>query len=459
MGFFSSLAKVANPFTAVKNTKELLSPGGSVLGKARNQINEMPLGKPVTKSITNVDSYAKFQANRQAGVLADKLGMGGGYGAKFRQGQMDTYDRSKRSEEDRFISGAKSAGTTMAAMYGAPMAFTAAGGGLAGGAASGAVVGGANAAAQGQGTENTLKGAGLGALTGAATAGMGPPTSTLEAAGQGAVKGAITGAASGNSVANSAIAGAAGGAANSATGSAIAGMGGDKTLANIIGGYVAGQAAGAVGSALTGGQRGGQSMPTQQVGPDGQPIQNQGQLDLGSIVGGAGSLYQGYENAKNINGQLDNLNSLFAPNSPYAQQMEQKLARADAASGRRSQYGTRAVELQARLAEQAARLAPTIAGLNDQKNKNLNSTVNSGLGALQQSGILNSLVKQFPSIAQYFKGMGTGGMPSTTQDYYGGVGGVDTNPNFGGSGDPYNEGGYYEPSVPDWYSQDLDFEG
>lgn len=50
--------------------------------------------------------------------------------------------------------------------------------------------------------------------------------------------------------------------------------------------------------------------------------------------------------------QLQALNSLYSPNSPYAQVMRQQLDRRDAASGRRSQYGPREVELQAKLAAQ-----------------------------------------------------------------------------------------------------------
>jgi len=50
--------------------------------------------------------------------------------------------------------------------------------------------------------------------------------------------------------------------------------------------------------------------------------------------------------------QLQSLSSLYSPNSPYAQVMRQQLDRRDAASGRRSQYGPREVELQAKLATQ-----------------------------------------------------------------------------------------------------------
>jgi len=50
--------------------------------------------------------------------------------------------------------------------------------------------------------------------------------------------------------------------------------------------------------------------------------------------------------------QLQALNSLYAPNSAYAQTLREQLSRRDAAKGVRSQYGPREVELQAKLAAQ-----------------------------------------------------------------------------------------------------------
>jgi hypothetical protein len=60
---------------------------------------------------------------------------------------------------------------------------------------------------------------------------------------------------------------------------------------------------------------------------------------------------------------MANLSQMYAPNSPYAQQLEQTLARKDAAAGRLSQYGPRAVDLQARLAAQQAQASQSLAGL------------------------------------------------------------------------------------------------
>lgn len=70
---------------------------------------------------------------------------------------------------------------------------------------------------------------------------------------------------------------------------------------------------------------------------------------LGQMATGLNAAYMAYNARKRANGALDTINGLYAPDSPYAQQMQQSLARKDAAGGRNSQYGTRAVELAAAL--------------------------------------------------------------------------------------------------------------
>lgn len=104
------------------------------VGTAYDSLKEDPAGAAAVESSTAVDSKAKFQANRQADVLANKAGMGGGYGDKFRQKQMDTYDPNVSSERDRFGSGVKSAAAAMA-LYGGGQALM---GGEAGAAGAGA---------------------------------------------------------------------------------------------------------------------------------------------------------------------------------------------------------------------------------------------------------------------------------------------------------------------------------
>lgn len=83
--------------------------------------------------------------------------------------------------------------------------------------------------------------------------------------------------------------------------------------------------------------------------------------NLQNVLSTVGTMYNARQarNAANqyrsgVNQQVASLNDMFSPNSPYAQQLQRELARRDAASGRRSQYGPRSVELQAKLAQAAA---------------------------------------------------------------------------------------------------------
>jgi hypothetical protein len=81
---------------------------------------------------------------------------------------------------------------------------------------------------------------------------------------------------------------------------------------------------------------------------------------LGDIAGGLASLY-GYKQANDsINDYTSQLGDMYGQNSPYAQQLKDQLARRDAAAGRRSQYGSRAVDLQAQLAQMMSRNAQPI---------------------------------------------------------------------------------------------------
>lgn len=63
----------------------------------------------------------------------------------------------------------------------------------------------------------------------------------------------------------------------------------------------------------------------------------------------------------NINRSVAGLRDLYAPNSPYALQMQKEMDARDAASGRRSQYGQRSVELAAKLADQQTKAGGTMA--------------------------------------------------------------------------------------------------
>ena len=72
-------------------------------------------------------------------------------------------------------------------------------------------------------------------------------------------------------------------------------------------------------------------------------------------LGNAGlGAYQQYQQGQAAHNYANSINQMFAPDSPYAQQMQQELARKDAAAGRNSQYGSRAVQLAAALTQARA---------------------------------------------------------------------------------------------------------
>src|SRR3990167_4153811 len=133
-----------------------------------------------------------------------------------------------------------------------------------------------------------------------------------------------------------------------------------STVGSGIGGPIGGLLGGMAGSRMAGLSGGPSNTST-----------NSGGFNVGGAIQGLGGLYAGYRGMKQagqlqdnatatnqaLQGQMGSLAGMYAPDSPYAKQLAQQLARKDAAAGRNSQYGPRAVELQARLAA----LAPTVA--------------------------------------------------------------------------------------------------
>ena len=117
---------------------------------------------------------------------------------------------------------------------------------------------------------------------------------------------------------------------------------------------------------------------------------------VGNLVGGLAGIYSGLEQRRKMGGLAGNLASLYGPNSAYAQQLRQQLVRKDAASGRRSQYGPREVELQARLADMNSRNAPTLANLYGAQNHGTDTILKSMLQLGHQFG---------PSLMNYMSGL------------------------------------------------------
>jgi hypothetical protein len=112
--------------------------------------------------------------------------------------------------------------------------------------------------------------------------------------------------------------------------------------------------------------------------------------DFGDLAGNLLGMYNARKQRQGLRDQQRNLQELFSSNSPYAQQMRQRLERKDAAAGRRSQYGARETELAARLAEQQAKTFPQQEryeqGIGGLDNAFLNNLLRSGRNVYQNGG-------------------------------------------------------------------------
>jgi hypothetical protein len=178
------------------------------------------------------------------------------------------------------------------------------------------------------------------------------------------------------------------------------GGGGGPDTTNSSGGY--GNNYGDIGYAGGPNSSGGwQGVGPQNGGGNMQPTN----LNDGGI-GALAALFGNHQANKAYGDQIKSLQGLYGQDSSYAQAMRQQLDRRDAAAGRRSQYGPREVELQAALAGNASRLAPTIAGLSQNRlNSNQlllaslfrNPSLMKGIGSGVSNGI-NGLSGLFDNI-------------------------------------------------------------
>lgn len=151
----------------------------------------------------------------------------------------------------------------------------------------------------------------------------------------------------------------------------------------------------------------------------------------GNTLGGLASLYGMYSRNKDNDAFTSTLANMYGQNSPYAKQLQQSLARRDAAAGRRSQYGPREVELQARLAQAQASVAPSV--LQGQQNSMGNYLgMMQQMGNLYQSGAFNKLAGLFSGPSQYDTvnnfGMTSLGQLPTTQYSMPDIPDISTNP-------------------------------
>jgi len=196
--------------------------------------------------------------------------------------------------------------------------------------------------------------------------------------------------------------GKAGQAIGSLTGATVGG-----SVAGLPGSIVGGIVGGWGGSNMLGGLSQGYSGPSMAAAPGSTGGSPNMDMMTGGLAGLA-ALYQGSRNSREIGGQLRGLQSLYGQNSPYAQALRQQLERKDAASGRRSQYGPREVELQARLAQMASSQAPTMANLLRMQQGNRGQTLAQLAGLYQQMGGMQGMRGGLDQLFGMFGNRGNG---------------------------------------------------
>lgn len=236
----------------------------------------------------------------------------------------------------------------------------------------------------------------LGAGSGAQRDFFGSIGSTGSPVADASIRGGLTSGLQGNSVATGAITSGVGNAVSGETSSFLGGT----SLGNAIGNYVGGVAAGEVGSRLTGGTTGGNNVAQTNTQPGSPSLLNTG---VGLINTGL--------RQDQLNNQIKDLEGIFGQNSAYAQNMRKELDWKDAIGGRNSQYGARAVDLQAKLAQNAATLAPTIASLNTQRGGNQAAIGNNLQSLISNPQVISQLEKLIPGIGKTLIGSGGSSIP------------------------------------------------
>lgn len=169
----------------------------------------------------------------------------------------------------------------------------------------------------------------------------------------------------------------------------------------------------------------------------------------GDAIGGLMSLYNYNQANQAFNGAINGLGGQFGQNSPYAQQLRQQLSRRDAAAGRRSQYGPREVELQAKLAQMNSQNAPAILNARMAQQKMRAQGLAQLYGLAQKSGLLS----QIPGLSSIFGGGQDQGMGMDFGNFGGGYQ-APSDLGFGGAGF-----GGYDMGTSDLGDYGFDFGG
>lgn len=128
--------------------------------------------------------------------------------------------------------------------------------------------------------------------------------------------------------------------------------------------------------------------------------QQQKMNPLQAAGGALGTLFAYNRANKDLN-QAQKALAPMGQNSAYMKALRQQVERKDAAAGRRSQYGPREVELQAKLAEMNGRNAPYLAQLAGAKSNNRVGMIGQLLGYADRSGLDDYALK---GLQDLFKG-------------------------------------------------------
>lgn len=111
---------------------------------------------------------------------------------------------------------------------------------------------------------------------------------------------------------------------------------------------------------------------------------------ISGIIGSVGQNKSAGEQRQWLDKQMSDINKLYAPGSPEHELLKQEMERKDAAAGRNSQYGPRATDLAAKIAEIKARNIANLAGSTQGNVMNSitadKTSLNSLLAALGKSG-------------------------------------------------------------------------
>lgn len=118
-------------------------------------------------------------------------------------------------------------------------------------------------------------------------------------------------------------------------------------------------------------------------------------FDLARTASSLAGLYSSNKQNKNLSSLASSMASMYKPGSSYEQQLRKELERRDAMAGRRSQYGPRSVELQARLAEMASKNAPALAQIYNQQGTTQNQVMKDLLNLGKYSGAFGYLSNLF----------------------------------------------------------------